>query len=69
MFDTIPKNINKGYKMLIEQKKKVELTALSFRIEKVIVDEFKILCKKYNVSQTTVIRNAMKKAIEEMNEL
>ena len=45
------------------------LKTISFRADKEIVNEFKIMCKKHNVKQITVIENAMIKAIEEMREM
>ncbi len=54
--------------MLLEPRKKRirDLTPTSFRIESDIVKEFRILCKKHNISMVGVVRNAMKQVIEEL---
>ena len=52
--------------MLIEKKKNKEFAPTSFRVEKEIVKEFRELCKKHNVSQVAVVRNAMKQVIQEL---
>jgi hypothetical protein len=70
MFDIIPKNIIKEQEMLLEPRKKRirDLTPTSFRIESDIVKEFRILCKKHNISMVGVVRNAMKQVIKELKE-
>lgn len=41
----------------------------SFRVKREILEEFRKECKKNNIKQTSIIENAMKKAIEEMKGL
>ena len=51
------------------EKKKQELKSVSFKIDKDFYQEFRELCKKHNVSQTGIIKSAIKKAIKELKEL
>jgi predicted DNA-binding protein len=51
------------------EKKKSDLKSVSFRIDKDFYQEFRELCQKNNISQTGVIKDAIRKAIKEMKEL
>ncbi|MCK5855833.1 MAG: hypothetical protein KAG56_11485 [Sulfurovaceae bacterium] len=42
------------------------LKTISFRIDNELVDAFRMLCKEHKVKQSTVIKNALKQAIAEM---
>ena len=51
----------------LEQKKSSSnLKTVTFRLEKKLIDEFKALSKELGIKQATIIRNAMKIAIKEM---
>lgn len=54
---------------LIEQEQKKSssnLKTITFRLEKELVEQFKALSKELGIKQATIIRNAMKLAIKEM---
>ena len=55
--------------MLIEQKKKSLKKAVTFRVDNYLLDEFKVLCKKHDLKQVSIIENAMRKAILEIKEM
>lgn len=55
--------------MLIEQKGKSLKRAVTFRVDNDLLDEFKILCKKHELKQVSIIENAMRKAILEIKEM
>ena len=55
--------------MLIEQKSKSLKRAVTFRVDNDLLDEFKILCKKHELKQVSIIENAMRKAILEIKEM
>jgi predicted DNA-binding protein len=56
---------------LIEQKKRKtssSLKTITFRLEKELVEQFKALSKELGIKQATIIRNAIKISIAEMEE-
>jgi len=51
------------------RKKENNLKTITFRLEHDLIDNFKTLCKKHKIKQATVIRNALRLAIEEMEKI
>jgi predicted DNA-binding protein len=58
--------------MLVKQKKqrnKKESKSIAFRVSPSLVTEFRELCKELGITQSSIIENAMKLAIEEMKRI
>lgn len=55
--------------MLVDVKAKSKLKNINYKIEEDIVDKFKKLCKEKGIKQSDIIRNALQKAIEELEAL
>ena len=56
--------------MLVDElKDRNKLKTISFRIDNVLVDEFRDKCKKHNIKQVDIIVRAMRKALEEIDKL
>jgi len=57
--------------MLISKNNKREprMKVASFRLDISLLEEFKMLCKKHKVQQSTVIKNALIQAIKELKGL
>ena len=53
--------------MLTDIKKK-ELKPITFKIDPIVTNRFRELCKKHKIKQVAVIENAMLKAIEELED-
>lgn len=45
-----------------------EKKVITFKLDNSIIIRFRELCKKHKITQVAVIENAMKKAIEELEE-
>ena len=46
--------------------KRVELKTVTFRLNPVVIEKFRTMCKRHNIKQVAVIERAMLKAIEEL---
>ena len=57
--------------MLISKnnKKEPKMKVASFRLDIALLEEFKMLCKKHKVQQSTVIKNALIQATKELKGL
>ena len=57
-------------KMLIDNNKiDRELKTASFKIDRELFDNFRQKCKQHRIKQVSIIVNAMKKALEEIEQL
>ena len=54
--------------MLVDVESKV-FKNINYKIDENIVNEFRRLCKKHKIKQSHIIKNALKKAIEELEVL
>jgi len=54
--------------LLTDDRKKNEsnLKTITFRLDSDLVDTFKSMCKQNKIKQATIIRNALRMAIKEM---
>lgn len=56
--------------MLVDKlDKRRELKTASFKVDKLLLDEFRDKCRKHKIKQVDIITKAMKKAIEEIDQL
>jgi len=55
--------------MLLKKQVKPTKKTVTYRVDRDLLDEFKVLTKKYGYMQITVIENAMREAVKELREM